>query len=86
MYLVLYFSIDILYRTVLERDEQVGAESLYKGSVKKSKNEQLGHAPRGFNDSVNIPESCDFLSQFDILSIIFRLLSYILFCRHLRFE
>ena len=27
--------------------------------------------PRGFNGSVNIPESCDFRSQFDILNIIF---------------
>jgi len=26
---------------------------------------------RGFNGSVNIPESCDFQSQFDLLNIIF---------------
>ena len=27
--------------------------------------------PRGFNGSVNIPESCDFQSQFDPLNITF---------------
>ena len=27
--------------------------------------------PRGFNGSVNIPENCDFQSQFDLLNITF---------------
>ena len=34
---------------------------------------------RGFNGSVNIPESCDFRSQFDPLNIIFLPFSWILF-------
>ena len=35
-------------------------------------------APRGFNGSVNTPESCDFQKQFDPLNIIC--------CRHTHFE
>ena len=32
---------------------------------------KIGKRPRGFNGSANIPESCDFRSQFDPLNIIF---------------
>ena len=32
--------------------------------------QNVHHLPRGFNGSVNIPESCDFRSQFDPLNII----------------
>ena len=31
---------------------------------------------RGFNGSVNIPESCDFRSQFDLLNIICKPFSF----------
>ena len=32
---------------------------------------KISKRPRGFNGSVNIPETCDFRSQFDSLNIIF---------------
>jgi len=39
-------------------------ERSYNGTIRCT------HRPRGFNDSVNIPESCGFRSQFDPLNII----------------
>ena len=41
---------------------------------------------RGFNGPVNIPESCDFRSQFDPLNIICKPFSFYAFCRHIHFE
>ena len=42
-------------------------ERSYNGTIRCT------HRPRGFNDSVHIPESCGFRSQFDPLNIICQL-------------
>ena len=43
--------------------------------------------PRGFNGSVNIPESCDFRSQFDPIDIICEpFLLNTFFCWHMHFK
>ena len=39
----------------------------------------LIYQARGFNGSVNIPESCDFRSQFDLLNIICKPFSFYTF-------
>ena len=44
--------------------------SIVEYFVKSLKTVNLIHRPRGFNGSVNIPESCDFRSQLDPLNII----------------